>query len=95
MKTFLIVLSAVVFLAGPAQAATFDVTTADQLQTALTTAQNNGQDDLIRVAESNDPYTRAGCFTHTPAATENFALVIQGGWNPSFTYVPTTPTTPS
>jgi hypothetical protein len=62
-KAFLIVLSAVVFLAGSAQAATFAVETATGLQDALTTARNNGQDDLIRVAESDDKYRAAAQLT--------------------------------
>ncbi len=71
----------VLVMGGMGWAATFNVTDASGLQTALTSAQANGASDTIRVAQG----TYVGNFTYDPAVTENFDLTIEGGWNVSFT----------
>ena len=55
-------------------AATFCVSNATELQTALTTAQSNGEDDTIQVVQG----TYNGNFTY--AATEANNLAIEGGY---------------
>jgi len=62
-------------------AATFNVTNATELQTALTTAQDNNEGDTIILAAGN--YATGGTtFTYFPDLTlgseENFPLTIQG-----------------
>ena len=71
----------VLVMGGMGWAATFNVTDASGLQTALTSAQANGASDTIRVAQG----TYVGNFTYDPAVPENFDLTIEGGWNASFT----------
>lgn len=57
-------------------AATFDVSTPAEFQTALTTAQANGENDSISVAAGT--YNLTTTLTYTAEATENFSLVIDG-----------------
>jgi parallel beta-helix repeat protein len=78
---FLFLLLSLILTASTLWAAIFDVTNASGLQTALTSAQANGESDTIRVAQG----TYLGNFTYDPAVTENFDLTIEGGWNVSFT----------
>ena len=58
-------------------AATFDVSTPAEFQTALTTAQANGENDSISVASGT--YNLTTTLTYTADAAENFSLVIDGG----------------
>jgi hypothetical protein len=60
-------------------AAIFQVSNASQLQSALQEAQNNYQDDLIRLAQG----TYTGNFIYASHAAED--LTIEGGWQGSFT----------
>lgn len=46
------------------------------LQSALNTAADNGEDDIIRVVQG----TYTGNFTYTASSTENFDLTLQGGF---------------
>ncbi len=64
----------------PAQAAVFQVTTPAELQAALTTARNNGESDIIHVAQG----TYVGNFWYNPLAGENFDLTLEGGWSTDF-----------
>ena len=57
-------------------AATFDVSTPAEFQTALTTAQANGEPDSINVAAGT--YDLTTTLTYTAPASENFSLVIDG-----------------
>jgi len=61
-------------LSAGSQAATFTVTTPAEFQTALTTAQGNGQDDTIHVSSGN--YAIGSTLTYDTA--ENFGLNIVG-----------------
>lgn len=57
-------------------AAVFNVTNVTQFQTALTTAQANGEGDTIIVAIG--AYNVATTLTYTAVATENFPLTVNG-----------------
>ena len=59
-------------------AATFDVNNLTDFQTALTTAQANGEDDTINVAAGTFNVSTNGTLTYTAVATENFSLTISG-----------------
>ncbi|MBT8067809.1 MAG: DUF11 domain-containing protein [Gammaproteobacteria bacterium] len=69
-------------------AANFDVTNPAEFQAALTTAQSNGQNDVIDVAECSgtgcivvagvSAYNITSPLTYTAAASESFSLVIDG-----------------
>jgi len=63
-----------------------NVTTSAQLQSALTTARNNGKHDLIRMAGGTYNLSANGNahFTYTAAAGENKDLVLEGGWTTDF-----------
>ena len=65
-------LTAILCLPGPAVAQDFYVTTAAELQTALDTADNNGQDDVIYLAAG----TYQGTFEYLPQDAQD--LTIQG-----------------
>jgi uncharacterized repeat protein (TIGR01451 family) len=65
-------------LASVASAATFNVTTPAEFQTALTTAQANGEPDTINVAAGTYSVVSNGTLTYTAVATENFGLTIDG-----------------
>lgn len=69
------------FLCTPVWAAEFDVTDATELQDALSSAQNNGDNDTIRVAQG----TYIGNFTYEPVSGEDYDIILEGGWNPDFT----------
>lgn len=62
--------------ASVAGAATFTVTTPAEFQSALTTAQANGESDSISVAAGT--YNLTGTLTYTAVASENFSLAIDG-----------------
>lgn len=66
----------VVMSARGAFGATFCVTNATELQTALTTAQSNGANDTIKVVQG----TYTGNFTYTAVLTENYSLTLEGGY---------------
>ncbi len=59
----------------------FEVSTALELQDALTTARSNGQSDVIKVAQG----TYLGTFAYDAAATETYFIWLSGGWTPDFT----------
>ncbi|MDH3751903.1 MAG: hypothetical protein OEU40_15055, partial [Gammaproteobacteria bacterium] len=64
--------------ASMASAATFDVTDPTEFQTALTTAQANGESDTINVADGFYNIATNGTLTYTAVATENFGLIVNG-----------------
>jgi uncharacterized repeat protein (TIGR01451 family) len=61
-----------------ASAATFDVTDPTEFQTALTTAQANGESDTINVAGGVYNVMANGTLTYTAVASENFGLIVNG-----------------
>jgi hypothetical protein len=67
-------------LASSAPAAVFHVINATEFQNALTTAQSNGEDDTIYLAEG----TYHGNFKYRPLSSEHKSLTIKGepGTNP-------------
>jgi uncharacterized repeat protein (TIGR01451 family) len=71
-----IVVALAVAAASASSAATFDVSTPAEFQTALTTAQANGENDSISVATGT--YNLTTTLTYTADAAENFSLVIDG-----------------
>ncbi len=60
------------------QAAVHQVQNATQLHAALTTSQNNGVDDTIRLAQG----TYIGNFVYSSHA--NGGLTVEGGWTADF-----------
>jgi len=54
--------------------ATFCVTNATELQTALITAESNGEDNTIQIVQG----TYNGNFTY--ASTEAYGLTVEGGY---------------
>ena len=64
------------FMFGSAEAAVFDVTNVTELQSALTAAQSNGQDDTINLAAGT--YTVSSRLDYIPDELEDFSLTIQG-----------------
>lgn len=62
-----------VFPAGPCLGATFDVKTADDLQNALSIAEQNGEEDLIKIYRG----TYYGNFSHV--TNQNKLITIRGG----------------
>ncbi|MDJ0911283.1 MAG: outer membrane beta-barrel protein [Woeseiaceae bacterium] len=73
-------LCAVALISAPhfSTAATFTVNDPAEFQTALTTAQSNGENDTINVAGGTYNVAPGGTLTYTAAANENFGLVIVG-----------------
>ena len=59
---------------GMAKAETFCVSTAQELHDALTEAQSNGQDDIIRIVQG----TYNGNFIY--ASTEAYGVTVEGGY---------------
>ena len=59
-------------------AANFDVNNPTDFQTALTTAQANGESDTINVAAGTFNVNTNGTLTYTAIASENWALTITG-----------------
>lgn len=72
MKNILFLL--LVLVASSTQAATFNVSTPAEFQTALTTAETNGENDIIILANGTYNITTALSFY----SAENFTLTIQG-----------------
>jgi hypothetical protein len=64
----------IMVFSGPVQAATFCVSNATELQTGLTTAQSNGEDDTIQIVQG----TYIGNFTY--ASTEAYGVNVEGGY---------------
>jgi hypothetical protein len=64
----------ILLLHGSAQAATFCVSSASGLLSALAAAGSNGEDDVIEVVQG----TYQGSFVYIP--TEAFSLTIEGGY---------------
>lgn len=64
----------------PVVAANFCVTTTAQLQSALQTAQGNGENDTIRVRTGTYD-APAGGFLYQAAAGEHFDIELSGGWH--------------
>jgi len=65
-------------LAFPASAATHNVSTIGEFQTALTTAQSNGEDDTINVAAGTYDAPTAATLTYTAGPNEEYSLSILG-----------------
>lgn len=63
---------------GPARAADFHVTTAQELQTALATAQSNGTNDKVFLAAG----TYAGIFTFVSSEANDLEIRAEAGLNP-------------
>lgn len=62
-----------------ANAASFNVNSAAQLTSALTTAQNNGEDDTVQLVQGS----YSGNFIYS--SHEANSLTILGGWTSDFT----------
>lgn len=63
-----------------ASAATFDVTTADDLAAALDTADGNGTNDVITIAPGAGKLTRAGGYVYSAAPSDvDRNLTVEGG----------------
>ena len=82
LMLFLVIVSLSSILSMPATvwSATFNVSSVTQFQNALTTAQQNGQDDTIIVAAGTYDVS-GGMLTYVAKSTvpeENFALTIEG-----------------
>ncbi|MDH3434817.1 MAG: DUF11 domain-containing protein, partial [Gammaproteobacteria bacterium] len=78
MLTRLLGVAIAAVLASVASAATFNVTTPTEFQSALTTAQANGESDTINVAAGTYDIAAAGTLTYTALATESASLSIIG-----------------
>jgi hypothetical protein len=63
---------------APLHAATFCVDDGTELQSALTTAGGNGEDDTILVKTGT--YTSANAVAFTYSTSQNKSLTIEGGW---------------
>ncbi len=82
------VLAGSLLVSMPALAATFCVSTSAQLQNALTTAEDNGEDDVIRIEEGNYAVPLNG-FIYQAFANSNdddYSLEISGGWYAPFNF---------
>lgn len=56
------------------------------LQAALDLARTNGQDDILLLQASATPYAAiSGAFTYSSLNNDNMLLVIQGGWDATYT----------
>jgi uncharacterized repeat protein (TIGR01451 family) len=75
-RLFIVALAAVV--GSAASAATYDVTNPAEFQNALTTAQANGEDDIINVLAGTYDVNAAGTLTYTAAPGESFSISILG-----------------
>lgn len=65
-------------LSSLSEAAIYKVKNAEQLQSALTDSQYNGEHDTIRIAQGN----YVGNFIYSSHADED--LTLEGGWNSVF-----------
>ena len=79
MKTYscIIILLIALLLPLSSHADTFCVSDATGLQTALTTASGNGEDDTVQIEQG----TYVGSFIY--ASTEAFSLTVEGGYTSS------------
>ena len=75
-KLFIVALAAVT--GSVASAATFNVSNPAEFQSALTTAQSNGEPDTINVAAGFYDIAASGTLTYTAPASENAGLTIFG-----------------
>ena len=77
MKTYLLISALIITLLFPLYIYAYDfcVNDATGLQTALTTASGNGEDDTIQIEQG----TYVGSFVY--ASTEAFNLTVKGGFN--------------
>ncbi|MCG6117089.1 MAG: hypothetical protein MEQ07_02705 [Aquimonas sp.] len=66
-------------LAPGARAATFCVSSASELQTALNTAASNGESDTIRLRRGTY-LGSSGPIAFNYTSSENFSLTLEGGW---------------
>ena len=74
VMVFLFVLFSIPFFIATVKAATFCVSSASELETALATAASNGEDDTVQVVQGN----YFGNFIY--ASTEAFNISIEGGY---------------
>lgn len=75
------------FAGTTACAATFCVSDATELQNALTTAQSNGEDDVIKIEEGTY-YAPSGGFEYAAVnfPDDDYDLEISGGWYAPFNF---------
>ena len=76
LRLFIVALAAVT--GSVASAATFNVSDPAEFQSALTTAQNNGEPDTINVAAGFYDIAGSGTLTYTAPASESAGLTISG-----------------
>ncbi len=76
IRLFIVALAAVV--GSAASAATFDVSNPTEFQNALTTAQNNRDDDVINVLDGTYNVNALGTLTYIADPLESFSLSIYG-----------------
>lgn len=77
LTVLIITLLSILMLVEASRAATFDVSTKEEFQSALTTAQDNGEDDIINVAAGS--ITVNGFFQQLEfSSSEAFSLTIKG-----------------
>lgn len=75
------------FITMPVVAATFCVSSSTQLANALSTAESNGQDDVIKIKEGNYAAPQGGFKYLTFAGSgDDFDLEISGGWYDLFNF---------
>ena len=76
-----------VFTSPSVLAAEFCATNSTELQSALSAAASNGQDDVIRLATGNYPVIGSNQFSFSPAASdEDNDIEIIGGFTPFFDF---------
>ena len=68
---------AVLLLAGTAWGATFNVTTFDELKTAIDTAEANGENDTINISAGTYNVSSALNYLASSSPVENYSLTIQ------------------
>ena len=73
------ILSAI-FMISSVNAATFNVSDAEQLTQALTDAANNQEDDVVKIQQG----TYVGNFIYA-SSDEAFSLTVEGGYSSDFT----------
>ncbi len=83
----LLIGSIFVIASHPVEAATFDVSTGSELQTALTTAASNNQDDTINLSAGTYQPTASGAFQFNSPDGDDLTLVGAGQDNTTITNV--------
>ncbi len=78
MKLRLLIVALAAVVGSAASAATFNVSNPTEFQNALTTAQNNGQDDTINVLAGTYNVNALGTLTYAADPSEAFAVSILG-----------------